>query len=118
MEGAEHIAAPVDHGQSDQVVLPELVFPERAELEVVERLGAESHLIFAVDAQKPAGEIAAAADEATEEGDATLLAADNRARFTARVEGRRRFTPGEAVEFTVPPDALHVFDAATGEAVR
>jgi multiple sugar transport system ATP-binding protein len=89
----------------------------RVELEVVERLGAESHLIFPVDAPKLAGEAAAAADEATEESDATLLAADNRARFTARVEGRRRFTPGETVEFTVPPDALHLFDAATGDAL-
>jgi multiple sugar transport system ATP-binding protein len=90
----------------------------RVQLEVVERLGAESHLIFPVDAPKLAGEAAAAADEATEESDATLLAADNRARFTARVEGRRRFTPGEAVEFTVPPDALHLFDPATGDALR
>ena len=90
----------------------------RVELEVVERLGAESHLIFPVDAPKLAGEAAAAADEATEESDATLLAADNRARFTARVEGRRRFRPGEAVEFTVLPDALHLFDPATGDALR
>jgi multiple sugar transport system ATP-binding protein len=90
----------------------------RAELEVVERLGTESHLIFPVDAQKLRGEAAAAADEATEDADATLLAADNRARFTARVEGRRRFTAGEAVEFTVPPDAVHLFDPETGEALR
>jgi multiple sugar transport system ATP-binding protein len=90
----------------------------RAELEVVERLGTESHLIFAVDAPKLAGEAAAAADEATEDSDATLLAADNRARFTARVEGRRRFNPGEPVEFTVPPDALHLFDSASGDALR
>jgi multiple sugar transport system ATP-binding protein len=90
----------------------------RAELEVVERLGTESHLIFAVDAPKLAGEAATAADEATEDSDATLLAADNRARFTARVEGRRRFNPGEPVEFTVPPDALHLFDSASGEALR
>jgi multiple sugar transport system ATP-binding protein len=89
----------------------------RAELEVVERLGAESHLIFPVDAPKLAGAAAAAADEATEDSDATLLAADNRARFTARVEGRRRFAPGEAVEFTVPPDALHLFDPETGAAL-
>jgi multiple sugar transport system ATP-binding protein len=90
----------------------------RAELEVVERLGTESHLIFAVDAAKLAGEAATAADEATEDSDATLLAADNRARFTARVDGRRRFAPGEPVEFTVPPDALHLFDPASGEALR
>jgi multiple sugar transport system ATP-binding protein len=90
----------------------------RAELEVVERLGTESHLIFPVDSQKLGGAAAEAADEATEDADATLLAADNRARFTARVEGRRRFTAGEAVEFTVPPDALHLFDPETGEALK
>jgi multiple sugar transport system ATP-binding protein len=90
----------------------------RAELEVVERLGTESHLIVPVDAPKLAGAAAAAADEATEESDATLLAADSRGRFTARVEGRRRFEPGEVVEFTVPPDALHLFDPETGEALR
>jgi multiple sugar transport system ATP-binding protein len=90
----------------------------RAELEVVERLGAESHLIFPIDAPKPAGEIAAATDEATEERDATLLAADNRARFTAVVGGRRRYRPGDVVELTVSPDALHLFDPDTGAALR
>jgi multiple sugar transport system ATP-binding protein len=90
----------------------------RAELEVVERLGSESHVIFPVDAPKLSGAAADAADEATEESDATLLADDSRARFTARVEGRRRFTPGEVVEFTVPADALHLFDPETGEALR
>jgi multiple sugar transport system ATP-binding protein len=90
----------------------------RAELEVVERLGTESHVIFPVDAPKLSGAAAAAADEATEESDATLLADDHRARFTARIEGRRRFAPGEVVEFAVPPDALHLFDPETGEALR
>jgi multiple sugar transport system ATP-binding protein len=90
----------------------------RARLEVVERLGSESHLIFAVDAPRLSGAAAAAADEATEEGDATLLAADDRARFTARIEGRRRrFAAGETVDFAVQPDTLHLFDPETGLAV-
>ena len=90
----------------------------RAELEVVERLGAESHLIFPVDARKPGGAAAAAADEATHESDATLLADDDRVRFTAVIPGRRRFAPGEVVELVVPPEAVHLFDLATGEALR
>jgi multiple sugar transport system ATP-binding protein len=90
----------------------------RAELEVVERLGAESHVIFAVDAEKPTGDAAVAADEATEESEATLLAADNRARFTAAIPGRRKFTQGEAVELVVPPEAVHLFDPETGAALR
>ncbi len=90
----------------------------RAELEVVERLGAESHVIFAVDAEKPTGDAARAADEATEESEATLLAADNRARFTAAIPGRRKFTHGEAVELVVPPEAVHLFDPETGASLR
>jgi multiple sugar transport system ATP-binding protein len=90
----------------------------KATLEVVERLGSESLVIFPVEARRLEGEAAAAADEATEDADATLLAEDPRARFTARIEGRRRFAPGETVEFAVPPDTLHVFDPATGAALR
>ena len=89
----------------------------RAELEVVERLGAESHVIFPVDAEKPAGEAAAIAEQATEASDATLLAGDNRARFTATIPGRRRFSHGDVVELLVPPDALYLFDPATGVAL-
>ena len=81
---------------------------------MVERLGAESHLIFPVDAAKPAGEAAAAAEEATEDDDATLLADDDRARFTAVEPGRRRFTPGDAVELVRPAEAVHLFDPETG----
>jgi multiple sugar transport system ATP-binding protein len=87
-------------------------------LEVVERLGAESHVIFPVDAPRPGGEAAAAADEATADSDATLLAADNRARFTASIPGRRRFSHGEVVDLVVPPEAVHLFDPATGVALR
>ena len=70
---------PQARGADDDPDAPRL----RAELEVVERLGSESHVIFPVDAEKPAGEAAAAAEEATEDSDATLLADDDRARFTA-----------------------------------
>jgi multiple sugar transport system ATP-binding protein len=104
---------PADGAGADQE-LPRL----RGKLEVVERLGTESHLIFPVAAQRIGGEAAEVAAQATEGGDATLLAADDRARFIARVEGRRRFEPGQEIEFTIPPDAVHLFDAASGEALR
>jgi multiple sugar transport system ATP-binding protein len=90
----------------------------RAELEVVERLGTEAHAIFAVDAARLSGEAAAAADEATEDGDATLLAGDRRTRFTARIEGRRRLEPGQIVEFAVDPATVHLFDPDGGRALR
>jgi multiple sugar transport system ATP-binding protein len=104
---------PVDGNGADPS-LPRL----RGKLEVVERLGTESHLIFPVSAPRIGGEAAEAAAEATETGDATLLAVDDQARFIARVEGRRRFEPGQEIEFTIPPDAVHLFDAQSGEALR
>ncbi|HYI18379.1 MAG TPA: ATP-binding cassette domain-containing protein [Solirubrobacteraceae bacterium] len=104
---------------TDLVADPDAGAPKlRVQLEVVERLGSESHLIFPVDAPRPGGQAAAAAEEATQEADATLLADDHRARFTAVVPGRRRFAPGEAIELGVPADAVHLFDPATGDALR
>jgi multiple sugar transport system ATP-binding protein len=90
----------------------------RGTLEVVERLGAESHVIFPVEAPRLTGEAAAAADEATAESDATVLATDQRARFVARVERRHGLAQGQVVEFAIRPDALHLFDARTGAALR
>jgi multiple sugar transport system ATP-binding protein len=90
----------------------------RAQLEVVERLGSESHVIFPVDAQRPTGEAAAAADEATQEGDATLLADDDRARFTAVVPGRSRLSVGDVLELAVVPGMVHLFDPESGAALR
>jgi multiple sugar transport system ATP-binding protein len=89
-----------------------------ATLDVVERLGAESHVIFEVDAPRLAGEAALAADETIAEGDETLLAGDRRARFTARIDGRRRLSPGERVELAVDPAAVHVFDPESGAALK
>jgi multiple sugar transport system ATP-binding protein len=90
----------------------------RAELEVVERLGSESHVIFAVDASKVSGEAAAAAYEATEQGEARLLADDERARFTAVIPGRARFAAGDVIELGIPADAVHLFDPETGDTLR
>jgi multiple sugar transport system ATP-binding protein len=87
-------------------------------LEVVERLGAESHVIFPVEAPRLTGEAAAAADEATAESDTTVLTTDQRARFVVRVERRHGLAQGEVVEFAIRPDALHLFDAQTGAALR
>jgi multiple sugar transport system ATP-binding protein len=89
-----------------------------ATLEVVERLGSESHAIFPVDAPGLTGEAAVAADEATEERDATLLAGDTRTRFTARIEGRRRLAPGDVAEFAIDAATVHLFDPETGLALR
>jgi multiple sugar transport system ATP-binding protein len=107
---------PTDFGLAGPQADPSLPRMEVA-LEVVERLGAESHVIFEVDAPRLAGEVAVAADEAAEDGDATLLADDRRARFTAQVDGKRRLSPGETVELVVDAGAVHLFDPESGEAL-
>ena len=56
--------------------------------------------------------------EANEHDEATLLADDDRARFTAVVPGRRRFTVGDVVELGVTAEAVHLFDPGTGAALR
>ena len=71
-----------------------------------------------MDAAKPGGQAAAAAVEANENDEATLLADDDRARFTAVVPGRRRFAVGDVVELGVTTAAVHLFDPATGAALR
>jgi multiple sugar transport system ATP-binding protein len=90
----------------------------RGTLEVVERLGAESHVIFPVEAPRLSGPAAAAADEATAESDTTVLTTDQRVRFVARVERRHGLAQGEVAEFAIRPDALHLFDAQSGVALR
>jgi multiple sugar transport system ATP-binding protein len=90
----------------------------RGTLEVVERLGTETLVIFPVDAPRLSGEAAAAAGEATGTDEATVLADDQRARFVARVERRRGYEHGAEVEFAIDPAAVHLFDPGTGAALR
>jgi multiple sugar transport system ATP-binding protein len=91
----------------------------RAELEVVERLGAESHVIFPVDSPPLSDAAAEAAQEAQADGDeATLLADDRRARMTARIEGRRRLAEGDVLELAVDPATIHLFDPVSGAALK
>jgi multiple sugar transport system ATP-binding protein len=84
---------------------------------VVEDLGADAHVIFAVDAPRVVAEAVRAAEDATEAGDATLLADDTRALFTARLDGQRPISAGAEVEVAVDPRRLHFFDPVTGAVV-
>jgi multiple sugar transport system ATP-binding protein len=86
----------------------------QAEAEVVENLGSETNLIFAVDAPRVDTESTRAAIEAKAADDDHLLAEDNRAIFTARVQGRPRINPGDRVELAVRTERLHFFDPASG----
>ena len=80
---------------------------------VVEELGAETHLIFPIDAPPvEAEDLRAATDE--RESDVRLLADDARVLFTARVDTRSTARPGGTVRLAVNTAALHFFDPDTG----
>jgi multiple sugar transport system ATP-binding protein len=72
----------------------------RATVEIVERLGTETHVVFPVEASR-AGD------------DGVLLAADSRALFTAVVDPRETVAAGETVDLVLDADRLHTFDPDT-----
>jgi multiple sugar transport system ATP-binding protein len=88
------------------------------EVDVVEKLGSESHLIFAVDAPRVSTDAVRAAQDADAADDGLLLADDERSQFTARIDGRFAVTAGETVALAVDVGALHAFDRDSGTALR
>ena len=85
------------------------------EAQVVERLGSESNVIFAVDAPRVDTESTRAASEAQAADDDQLLAEDDRALFTARLTGRPAIAPGQLVELVVRTERLYFFDPNSGK---
>ena len=84
---------------------------------VVEELGAESHVIFAVDAPRVQTDATRAAADAESDDEGTLFADENRALFTARVDGRRKASPGDTIQLAVDTSRLYFFDPETGAVV-
>jgi multiple sugar transport system ATP-binding protein len=86
-----------------------------AEVDVVERLGAECNLLFTVDAPPVATEAVMEAIGGADES--RLLVGDDRARFTARITGSTRIAPGDRVELAIDPSQVHRFDLEGGAAL-
>ena len=96
-----------EHAAGADPALPRM----RVKADVVEELGAETHIIFAVDAPRVSAEAVRAA---TEDEDGSLFADDQRAQFTARVDGRKRVLPGDDVDLAVDTGQFHFFEPETG----
>jgi multiple sugar transport system ATP-binding protein len=77
------------------------------EVEVLEDLGSDAHVFFPVDARSITAEVLEAAGE---DGPPAL----GGSLFTARVTARTAATVGGRVSLAVDPDALQLFDHATG----
>jgi multiple sugar transport system ATP-binding protein len=83
---------------------------------VVEDLGSETHVIFAIDA--PPVDIEAVRAAASDEGEeAMLLADDQRAMFAAVVAEDSRARVGQTVELAVDASRFHFFDPESGLAL-
>ncbi len=101
-----------EHGTSADPSHPRL----QVNADVVEDLGAESHVVFTVDAPAVSAEaVRAAADLA--EGDDGKLFADDRAAFTACIDARPDLGAGGDVELAVNNTRFHFFDPDTGLAL-
>jgi multiple sugar transport system ATP-binding protein len=102
-----------DHDPSAEPDLPRVhIRPD-----VVEDLGAESHVIFTIDSPRVSADAVRAATETSDEDEGKLFADDQRAVFTARLDARRRVSPGADVVLAVDHRRFHFFDPATGLAL-
>jgi multiple sugar transport system ATP-binding protein len=80
------------------------------QVEVVEELGADTHVLFSVAAPRvEVSEVAAAAGE-----EDTTLAAVEGSLFTARVDPGTAARPGAQLRLAVDPSRFHYFDPETG----
>jgi multiple sugar transport system ATP-binding protein len=79
-------------------------------VEVVEELGADTHVLFSVAAPRvEASEVRAAAGE-----EESALAAVEGSLFTARVDPGTSAKPGQPLRLAVDPSRFHYFDPETG----
>jgi multiple sugar transport system ATP-binding protein len=85
-------------------------------VQVVERLGTETHVVVGIDAPRLRLRALSEAIDAAPDDD-VLLAEDDRASFTVVTEARTPVAVGEQVELGLDPARLHGFDAETGEAL-
>jgi multiple sugar transport system ATP-binding protein len=77
---------------------------------VLEELGADSHVLFRVDAPRITAELLEARDEAT-------LLAEPTALFSARVDPKTRGKVGMQLRLAVDPSRFHFFDPASGKSL-
>ena len=89
---------------------PSLLPTIHVSVAVLEELGADSHVLFRVDAPRITAEMLESQDEAT-------LLAEPTALFSARVDPKTRARVGETLELAVDPSRFHFFDPETGRSL-
>jgi multiple sugar transport system ATP-binding protein len=89
----------------------------RVRADVIEELGSETHVIFTIDAPEVSAEAVRAATEAATEDEGRLFADDQRAIFTASVDGKRPVRAGDELTLALDHGHFHFFDPKTGLAL-
>ncbi len=97
-----------EDGETASPALPRL----SVQVDVLEELGAETHVCFPVDAKRVAVETGTEDDE----DDATLLASQATL-FTARVDARTAARQGTTTSLAVDPARFHFFDHGDGRSL-
>ncbi len=82
-----------------------------AKVDVVEELGSQTNIVFALDARRVVTDDVHAAND---EGDDAQLIADDRATWCATVDGASSVKPGDTVELSIRTHRAHAFDPETG----
>ena len=81
------------------------------DVEVVEELGSDAHVVFGVDAPPVSAEMLETPAEETS------LLTDVKSVFTARVDPRTRARVGARISLVLDPSRFYFFDAQTGESL-
>ena len=87
------------------------------QVQVVERLGTETHVVVGIDAPRLRSRTLQDAIDAAPDDD-VLLAEDDRASFTVVTEARTPLAVGDHVELSVDPSRVYGFDVETGAALN
>jgi multiple sugar transport system ATP-binding protein len=83
-----------------------------AEVVVVEDLGADTHVVFALDAPR----YTASGTSGGQDDDQLLT--DTRAHFTARISTHTHMSPGQRIRLDVDPARFHFFDPDSGNRIN
>jgi multiple sugar transport system ATP-binding protein len=97
-----------EDGETASPALPRVT----VQVDVLEELGAETHVCFPVDAKRVAVETGTDGDD----DDATLLASHSTL-FTARVDARTAARQGTTASLAVDPARFHFFDPGDGRSL-
>jgi multiple sugar transport system ATP-binding protein len=110
VEGSRRVIAGIRPEAFEDAAFADPSLPQvEVDVQVVEDLGADAHVIFQIDA--PPVDVTEVREAA---GDAETLIATDRATFTARVDPQTSARVGRRLRLAVDPAKLHYFDPATG----